>query len=54
PDFLGNGNDPYHTANDGILPAIEQPIACGPKTPDMKGSTSPQKVSEAICKHILA
>ncbi|MGP4871777.1 tartrate dehydrogenase, partial [Klebsiella pneumoniae] len=41
-------------AHDGILAAIEQTIACGPKTPDMKGSASTQQVSEAICKAILA
>ncbi len=53
-DFLGNGDERYHTAHDGILAAIEQTIACGPKTPDMKGSASTQQVSEAICKAILA
>ena len=36
-DFLGNGDERYHAAHDGILAAIEQTIACGPKTPDMKG-----------------
>jgi len=53
-DFLGNGDERYHAAHDGILAAIEQTIACGPKTPDMKGSASTQQVSEAICKAILA
>lgn len=52
-DF-GNGDERYHAAHDGILAAIEQTIACGPKTPDMKGSASTQQVSEAICKAILA
>ncbi|MDE7957223.1 isocitrate/isopropylmalate family dehydrogenase, partial [Escherichia coli] len=53
-DFLGNGDERYHAAHDGILAAIEQTIACGPKTPDMKGSASTQQVGEAICKAILA
>ncbi|MCS6037980.1 hypothetical protein LNQ52_29555 [Klebsiella pneumoniae subsp. pneumoniae] len=35
-DFLGNGDERYHTAHDGILATIGQTIACGPKTPDMK------------------
>ncbi|MGK3606347.1 tartrate dehydrogenase, partial [Klebsiella variicola] len=53
-DFLGNGDARYHAAHNGILAAIEQVIASGPKTPDMKGSASTQQVSDAICKAILA
>ena len=53
-DFLGNGDERYHAAHNGILAAIEQVIASGPKTPDMKGSASTQQVSDAICKAILA
>ncbi|HBW1532687.1 TPA: tartrate dehydrogenase, partial [Klebsiella quasipneumoniae subsp. similipneumoniae] len=34
--------------------AIEQVIASGPKTPDMKGSASTQQVSDAICQAILS
>ena len=52
--IITNGDERYHAAHDGILAAIEQTIACGPKTPDMKGSASTQQVSEAICKAILA
>ncbi len=32
-DFLGNGDERYHAAHNGILAAIEQVIASGPKTP---------------------
>ena len=53
-DFLGNGDERYHAAHNGILAAIEQVIASGPKTPDMKGNASTQQVSDAICKAILA
>jgi tartrate dehydrogenase/decarboxylase/D-malate dehydrogenase len=53
-DFLGNGDERYHAAHNGILAAIEQVIASGPKTPDMKGSASTQQVSDAICQAILS
>ena len=52
-DFLGNGDERYHAAHDGILAAIEQTIASGPKTPDMQGSASTQQVGEAICRAIV-
>ncbi len=32
-DFLGNGDERYHAAHNGILAAIEQVIASGPKNP---------------------
>ena len=51
-DFLGNGDERYQAAHDGILAAIEQTIANGPKTPDMKGTASTQQVGEAICRAI--
>jgi len=47
-DFLGNGDANYKAAHDGILAAIEQVIASGPKTPDMKGCATTQQVGEAI------
>ena len=53
-DFLGNDDERYHAAHNGILAAIEQVIASGPKTPDMKGSASTQQVSDAICQAILS
>ena len=52
-DFLGNGDARYQAAHDGILAAIEQTIASGPKTPDMQGSASSQQVGEAICRAIV-
>ena len=52
-DFLGNGDARYQAAHDGILAAIEQTIASGPKTPDMQGSASTQQVGEAICRAIV-
>ena len=52
-DFLGNGDARYQAAHDGILAAIEQTIASGPKTPDMKGTASTQQVGEAICRAIV-
>jgi tartrate dehydrogenase/decarboxylase/D-malate dehydrogenase len=52
-DFLGAGDARYEAAHSGILTAIEQVIASGPKTPDMQGTASTQQVSEAICQAIL-
>lgn len=49
-DFLGNGDANYQAAHDGILAAIEQVIASGPKTPDMKGNATTQQVADAICR----
>lgn len=49
-DFLGNGDANYKAAHDGILAAIEQVIASGPKTPDMKGNATTQQVGEAISR----
>jgi tartrate dehydrogenase/decarboxylase/D-malate dehydrogenase len=40
-DFLGNGDARYQAAHDGILAAIEQTIASGPKTPDMRHRLHP-------------
>ncbi len=40
-DFAGAGDARYQAAHDGILLAIEQVIASGPKTPDMKGMPRP-------------
>ncbi|MNR43432.1 Tartrate dehydrogenase/decarboxylase [compost metagenome] len=47
-DFLGNGDERYKAAHDGILRAIEQVIAEGPVTPDLGGKASTQEVGEAI------
>lgn len=51
-DFLGEGDARYTAAHDGILAAIEQVIASGPKTPDMKGNASTRQVGEAVCERI--
>ena len=47
-DFLGNGDERYRAAHDGILKAIEQIIAEGPITPDLGGQGSTQDVGKAI------
>jgi len=47
-DFLGNGDEQYRAAHDGILAAIELIIANGPITPDLGGTGSTQSVGEAI------
>ncbi len=52
-DFLGNGDERFQQAHNGILAAIEEVIARGPKTPDMKGSATTPQVADAICKIIL-
>lgn len=52
-DFLGQGDERYRSAHDGIMQAIEQVIAEGPRTPDMRGNASTRQVGEAIA-HALA
>ncbi|EBP9391838.1 tartrate dehydrogenase, partial [Salmonella enterica] len=52
-DFLGNGDERYKAAHNGILAAIEKTIAGGPKTADLKGTASTQQAGEAICRAIL-
>ncbi len=47
-EFLGKGDERYQAAHDGILQAIEDVIASGPKTPDLGGNASTQQVGEAI------
>ena len=47
-DFLGNGDERYRAAHDGILRAIEQVIADGPITPDLGGKGATQDVGKAI------
>jgi tartrate dehydrogenase/decarboxylase/D-malate dehydrogenase len=47
-EFLGNGDERYAAAHDGILRAIESVIATGPKTPDLGGKASTQDVGAAI------
>ncbi|GAA3582374.1 multifunctional D-malate/3-isopropylmalate/tartarate dehydrogenase [Gibbsiella greigii] len=47
-DFLGNGDQRYRQAHDGILSAIEKTLADGPRTPDLRGSASTQQVGQAI------
>ncbi|WP_269935703.1 tartrate dehydrogenase [Serratia liquefaciens] len=47
-DFLGAGEPRYRQAHDGILAAIEQIIASGPRTPDMQGDATTQQVGQAI------
>lgn len=46
--FLGEGDERYQHAHDGILNAIEQAISHGPKTRDLGGNASTQEVGEAI------
>ena len=53
-EFHGNGDARYHAAHNGILAAIEQTIASGPKTPDMQGSASTQQVGDAVCLAVLS
>lgn len=48
--FLGEGDERYQHAHDGILNAIEQAISHGPKTRDLGGNASTQEVGEAIAK----
>ncbi|MBK5143686.1 tartrate dehydrogenase [Budviciaceae bacterium BWR-B9] len=50
--FLGEGDNRYQQAHDGILHAIEQAIAQGPKTRDMGGSASTQEVGKAIAERL--
>ncbi len=47
-DFLGEGDKRYKNAHDDILRVMEEVIAQGPTTPDMKGSASTQQVGQAI------
>ncbi|MOA69288.1 D-malate dehydrogenase [decarboxylating] [compost metagenome] len=47
-DFLGNGDERYRAAHDGILAAIETVIHNGPKTRDLGGNASTQEVGQAI------
>ncbi len=49
-DFLGDGDERYRAAHDGILRAIEQTIASGPKTRDLGGRASTQEVGQAIAE----
>lgn len=49
-DFLGNGDERFQQAHNGILAAIEEVIAHGPKTPDMKGNATTPQVADAIAK----
>ena len=49
-DFLGNGDERYRAAHDGILSAIERVIAEGPITPDLGGTGSTQSVGQAIAR----
>ncbi|RYG98096.1 MAG: tartrate dehydrogenase, partial [Alphaproteobacteria bacterium] len=52
-DFLGNGDDRYRAAHDGILQAIEDVIAEGPITPDLGGKGSTQDVGAAIAGRLV-
>lgn len=47
-EFLGQGDERYRAAHDGILAAIERTIAEGPITPDLGGTGSTQAVGQAI------
>jgi tartrate dehydrogenase/decarboxylase/D-malate dehydrogenase len=53
-DFLGNGDARYQAAHDGILAAIEQVIASGPKTPDMKGMPRPGRSAKPFARRFCA
>lgn len=52
-DFLGNGDERYRAAHDGILRAIEEVIAQGPITPDLGGKGSTQDVGAAIAERLV-
>ena len=52
-EFLGEGQENYQAASQGIMQAIEQVIASGPRTPDMKGDASTRQVGEAIAGLLL-
>ncbi|TQI82082.1 tartrate dehydrogenase/decarboxylase/D-malate dehydrogenase [Serratia fonticola] len=51
-DFIGGEDERYRQAHDGILAAIEQTIASGPRTPDLQGKASTQQVGEAIARFL--
>jgi tartrate dehydrogenase/decarboxylase/D-malate dehydrogenase len=53
-DFLGAGDARYQAAHDGILQAIEQVIASGPKTPDMKGMPRPGRSAKPSARRFCA
>jgi tartrate dehydrogenase/decarboxylase/D-malate dehydrogenase len=52
-DFLGNGDERYRAAHDGILKAVEEVIAQGPITPDLGGEGSTQDVGAAIAGRLV-
>lgn len=52
-NFLGQGDERYQQAHDGILAAIEEVIASGLCTPDLQGSASTQQVGEAISQRLM-
>jgi tartrate dehydrogenase/decarboxylase/D-malate dehydrogenase len=52
-DFLGNGDERYRAAHDGILKAIEEVIAQGPITPDLGGKGTTQDVGAAIAQRLV-
>ncbi|XNM62419.1 hypothetical protein ACLK1T_25525 [Escherichia coli] len=49
-DFLGNGDERFQQAHNGILAAIEEVIAHGPKTPDMKGNATRHRLPTRLAK----
>jgi len=51
-DFLGNGDERYRAAHDGILRGIEAVIAEGMVTPDLGGKGSTQDVGLAIAQRL--
>ena len=50
--FLGQGDERYQAAHDGIMSAIEQTIAQGQCTRDLGGTASTQEVGESIARYL--
>lgn len=53
-DFLGNGDERYTRAHDGIMRAIEAALLEGPHTPDLGGTVSTTDVGTAIAQTVAA
>ncbi|MCP2041485.1 tartrate dehydrogenase/decarboxylase/D-malate dehydrogenase [Neisseria sp. HSC-16F19] len=52
-DFLGNGDTAYRRAHDAVMQAVEQVLATGPHTPDLRGAASTAEVGDAVAQLII-